>query len=75
MTFSKELILDHYWIFCQLLSEGTIWLAIIGLTVLALLPDVLYMLVKRHLLPSETQKAQVIDDLLNIFEFSSLGIE
>ena len=60
MTFSGELILDHYWIFFELLSQGTIWLAIFGLTAIALLPDVIFMLVRRHFFPTETQKAQVI---------------
>ena len=55
-----------YWLFFTLLSQGVVWLALVLLILIALLPDIVFMLIGRHFHPSETQKVQV--GVLRIFD-------
>lgn len=48
-----------YKLFFQLFSQGVVWLALLLLILMALLPDIVFMLIGRHFHPSETQKVQV----------------
>jgi len=43
-----------------------VWLALVLLILMALLPDIVFMLIGRHFHPSETQKVQVT--VLHIFD-------
>jgi len=54
-----------YKLFFQLFSQGVVWLALLLLILMALLPDITFMLIGRHFHPSETQKVQVT--VLRIF--------
>lgn len=55
-----------YWLFFTLFSQGVAWLALLLLILIALLPDIVFMLIGRHFHPSETQKVQV--SVLLIFD-------
>ena len=66
LTFSDVISLDMYWLFFTLFSQGVAWLALLLLILIALLPDIVFMLIGRHFHPSETQKVQV--SVLLIFD-------
>jgi len=55
-----------YKLFFTLFSQGVVWLALVLLILMALLPDIVFMLIGRHFHPSETQKVQVT--VLHIFD-------
>jgi len=55
-----------YKLFFTLFSQGVVWLALLLLILMALLPDIVFMLIGRHFHPSETQKVQVT--VLYIFD-------
>ena len=59
LNFGDTISLDMYKVFLQILSQGVVWLAILLLILMALLPDIVFMLFGRHFNPSETQKVQV----------------
>lgn len=65
LTFNDVISLDMYKLFFQLFSQGVVWLALVLLILMALLPDIIFMLIGRHFHPSETQKVQVT--VLRIF--------
>ncbi|XP_020622281.1 probable phospholipid-transporting ATPase IF isoform X1 [Orbicella faveolata] len=58
LTFSDVISLDMYKLFFTLFSQGVVWLALVLLILMALLPDIVFMLIGRHFHPSETQKVQ-----------------
>ncbi|XP_069474757.1 phospholipid-transporting ATPase IF isoform X2 [Ambystoma mexicanum] len=52
---------DMYFVFVQLLSSGSSWFAIIIIITTCLFLDVMKKILYRHLLPSSTEKAQLIE--------------
>ncbi|XP_077146554.1 phospholipid-transporting ATPase IF isoform X6 [Ranitomeya variabilis] len=52
---------DMYFVFVQLLSSGSAWFAIIIITTACLFLDVLKKVVFRHLYPTSTEKAQILE--------------
>ncbi|XP_073531089.1 phospholipid-transporting ATPase IF isoform X6 [Phyllobates terribilis] len=52
---------DMYFVFVQLLSSGSAWFAIIIITTACLFLDVLKKVVYRHLYPTSTEKAQILE--------------
>ncbi|XP_072852346.1 phospholipid-transporting ATPase IF isoform X14 [Pogona vitticeps] len=52
---------DMYFVFVQLLSSGSAWFAIIIIVVTCLFPDVVKKVLYRHLKPTNTEKAQLIE--------------
>ena len=64
-----------YKLFFQLLSQGVVWLGIVLLILTSLLPDIIFMLIGRHLFPSETQKVQVTIQEMQIRLWRTLIVE
>ncbi|XP_069069201.1 phospholipid-transporting ATPase IF isoform X2 [Pleurodeles waltl] len=52
---------DMYFVFVQLLSSGSAWFAIILIVTTCLFFDVMKKVIYRHLLPSNTEKAQLTE--------------